>query len=283
MDKMKILLLGSTGAVGTAFEYACRDRNIECISYTHDDIDVTDRVQLLETVVREDPYVVINCTGLVGINQCAESPSSAMKININTPKYLSRICKDLDVILVHFSTHTVFDGFNKIYYTEFVNPNPQNTYGATKLFGEEFVSNTCNKYYIFRFPTLFGPRQNDKIGFVDKVIEWIKEGRDLRIADDKLDSPTYTIDAANTILNIIENKGEYGLYHIANDGGISLYEFVEELLKIMNADNKLERAKDSDFKSLEPKAVNTMMRSDKIPPMRNWKEALKEYVDTYVK
>lgn len=140
------------------------------------------------------------------------------------------------------------------------------------------VRNICTRYYIPRFPTLFGARRNKSLGFVDKVIAKIIKGEELKIADDKIDSPTYSIDAADALISILEQKRPFGVYHVANTGRTSYYEFVIRVAELLKVDAKVGRAKSSDFDGMAPNALKTAMRSVKLDPLRHWKESLDEYI-----
>lgn len=273
------MILGSTGAVGTAIEQVCLNRNIDFISYSHKDFDIRDKDKLKFIIEETNPDIIVNCVAIVGINQCYENIENSYRINTISVANLCEIIKDKDIVLIQPSTHTVFNGYNLDYYDEESIPNPINTYGLSKYFSEQIVQMKLHKYYIVRFPTLFGPRRNENIGFVDKVIKWIEEGRELHIATDKLDSPSYTIDVANEVINLVEEKSSYGIYHITNSGGTSLYELVKKILEFTNSKNKLIKAKDSDFLTNEPKSVKTKMKTCKRTPLRKWDEALISYLN----
>ena len=104
------------------------------------------------------------------------------------------------------------------------------------------------------------------------------DGRDISIADDKIDSPTYAFDAAQAILSLIIDNKPFGLWHIANNGIVSYYEFISYLASLLGVDNKINRAKDTDFPGLAPKPLYTAIRSERLPELRNWKDALADYV-----
>ena len=119
---------------------------------------------------------------------------------------LAKICKINNIILVQTSTHAVFDGTKNSSYNEKDIPKPNNIYSGSKYLSEVFVKSICKKNYIIRFPTLFGDRKNNLLGFVDKVIISLKNNKDLKIADDKIDSPTYAKDAAINLIQILIKK-----------------------------------------------------------------------------
>ncbi|MFA5186400.1 MAG: NAD(P)-dependent oxidoreductase [Patescibacteria group bacterium] len=274
---MKILIIGSSGLLGTALTMKCAERGIPFVGTTHEDLEITHREELESWVSTSGCDTVINTAAMVGINQCEHYPVTAFKVNTVAPANLAHICRRQGITLVQISTHTVFDGRSSDPYTEFSVPNPLNIYGASKYAAECLVRNICPRHYIVRLPTLFGPRRNSRPGFSDKVLQWIAEGKALRIADDKIDSPSYTLDVADALLLALRTGGR-GNYHIANAGAVSFYDFVLEIVRILGARVEVQRAKDWEFQPLAQNPLKTAMASVYLPPLRGWTEALEEYL-----
>ena len=280
---MKILLFGSTGMLGTAIESVCRQaKNIDLAELGHEDFEITDEGAVRAAFDKEAPDVAINAVAMIGANACEKDPTMTFAINAIGSSYIAKVCGEKNAIFIQPSSHAVFNGNKDGYYIEEDIPRPLTIYSGSKFMAEVFAMNLCKKHYITRFPTMFGPRSNKKRGFVDKAIEKIKKGESLKIADDKIDSMTYSMDAARRVVWIIERKMPYGVYHIANAGIVSYYEFVKKLIELMGLEVKIERAKDRDFNLVGHRSLKTAMASSKLPPMRGWEEALSEYVSTYL-
>ena len=175
---------------------------------------------------------------------------------------LAKICSKLNIILVQTSTHAVFDGNQSRSYNENDIPKPNNVYSGTKFLSEIFVSSICNKYYILRFPTLYGQRQNKLLGFVDKVIVALKKNQTLKIASDKIDSRLMREMQQRLLLILL--KKSFGIYHLSNNGKISYLKFVNELKKLLKSKSKIISVKDKHFKSLGFKPLRTSMKSKKL-------------------
>ena len=279
-NKKKILILGATGVVGTAMRLVCEKRNIYHVNISHKDLEITDTKSLASKINEQNPEVIINATGVVGPRPCEENPSEAFAINTIAVNNLSQICKEKDITLVQLGSHAIFDGDKKGTYTEEDVPKPINVYGISKYSAELFVEAICDKYYIIRFPTLYGPRTNEKRGIVDKFIQWANEDKDLTVADDKIDSPTYSLDAADATISLILEEKPFGVYHVCNEGVVNYFEFITEIVKIMGKNININHAKDKDFPPPR-KPLKTPMESIKIKSLRNWKEALKDYMEEY--
>jgi len=276
---MKILLFGSSGLLGTAIEKKCQEKNIECIGLSHDDFEITSYRQINKMIREHKPDVVINTIALVGRSACNDMEDT-FNINSKPVWYITKICKELDIILVQISTTAVFSGRQQEgYYTENSEPSPQDMYGASKLISEIYTRSKCNKYYIIRLPMLFGPRRNNSTSFIDRLIEWMITKDEVKIATDKIESYGYSYDIAETILYIINEK-DYGIYHVGNYGKASLHVLAVELKKLLQLDVKIKRAKSKDFDTL-PSMLG--LKSIKIRPLRLWKDALNEYINTTYK
>lgn len=282
MSKMKILLLGSTGLIGTAVSSVCGEKGIECIALSHSDVDITNNSLVTDVLTQHSPDAVINGAGLVGVNSCEDEPLKAFNINTIAVYHLARACEQMSITLVQPSTHSVFNGQKDDYYTEDDQPDPLNIYGASRLLSES-AARRCGKHYIVRFPTLFGKRINGKVAFPDKVITWIREGRKFKISGDKIDSPSYGIDIARSTISLLDNQYPFGVYHIANNGKTNYYDFVLEMGRILNIKPGVTSVKEVEFEVKAPNALKTAMRSIKLKPLRSWQDALHEYITTEVK
>lgn len=276
---MKILLFGVTGLVGTEFEMACQAHPVTLVGLSHQDINITDLAEVRSRIQLEKPDAVINLVAIPSINPCEENPDLAFSLHVTAPLNMIKTCAELQCVYIQASSHAVFDGTKTEPYTEEDRPNPLNVYGASKYVSEIMTANLCPKHYIVRLATMYGRRRNKSLGFVDKMVEMIKNGAGLRVADDKIDSPTYAHDVAKALLNILTEEYPYGVYHLVNSGAVSYFDFVCTLRDLFGAKNVIYRAKDRDFPALGLKPLRTALRSIHLDPMRPWRDALEAYVD----
>ena len=278
----KILLLGSTGKMGVAL------RNIFVGNYSivcknSSDFDALDFVQVRNLLEKNKPEIVINTVALLGIDLCEKEPEKAFQINTLFPKFLAELSNEKGFLLVHFSTDAVFNDEKGDFYTESDLPQPLNIYGCTKYGGDCFVQAIAKRYYLFRIAILFGEAAKNT-QFVEKMLQKIKEGQKvLKISADIISSPTYSKDVAREIKKILENSSEFGLYHVANEGKASLYDLMKEITESLNLDVRVEKASYKDFPFFGIKNTYTPLRSEKITPLRHWKEAINEYCDSIKK
>jgi dTDP-4-dehydrorhamnose reductase len=276
VKKPRVLLLGSTGKMGTALTEALKGA-YDLIGKNSRDFDAADFPQVARLIERHPPDILINGVAFLGIDPCEQEPERAFRINTLYPKFLAERSREKGFLLVHFSTDAVFSDKKEGYCVEGDTPCPLNIYGLTKLGGDCFVRNVAEKYYIFRLPVLFGetPKENQ---FVEKMLRKVREGEKvLRISADIIGSPTYSLDAAWEVKRILEGGAAYGLYHINNQGKASLYDLMREIVGNLRLDVRVESCSHRDFPCVGVKNTCTPLSSQRLKPLRPWQEAVKEY------
>ena len=274
----KVLLLGHTGKMGIALNEALKE-DYEVIGKNSNDFNASNFDEVKGMVKEINPDILINTVAFLGIDPCENDPVKALTLNTLYPKLLAELSRDMGFLLIHFSTDAVFNDEKKGLRVESDTPKPLNIYGLTKYGGDCFIQAIAKKYYIFRIPLLFG-RSKKNSQFVEKMLQKIKEGsKTIRIVDDVMSSPTYSKDVAEEAKKIVENALPYGLYHVVNEGKAALFEVMQEIVKNLNLDVKVEKASYKDFPYIGIKNINTPTTSEKIKPLRPWKEAIKDYTD----
>tara|TARA_Y100000294_G_scaffold173123_1_gene188784 strand:- start:1734 stop:2588 length:855 start_codon:yes stop_codon:yes gene_type:complete len=275
MDK-KLLLLGSTGKMGIAIK-SVFEKDYSVIGKNTSDFDAQNFKQVRSLIEKINPDIVINTVAFLGIDPCEIEPEKALRLNTLYPKLIAEISNKMNFLFIHFSTDAVFNDVKGNYYVESDCPSPLNVYGFSKYGGDCFIKSLAKKYYIFRVSVLFGEALK-KNQFVEKMLHKIEEGqKNLKISDDIISSPTYTIDVADEVKKILETEMPYGLYHIANEGKISLYQLMEEVTNNLGVSVKVEKASYNDFSYIGIKNTYTPLLSEKIKPLRPWQDAVKEY------
>ncbi len=267
--------------MGTAIREVFADHELICKGRDDFDAHFFDVANCIEGIIDQiKPEVLINTVAYMGIDLCEINPDMAMNINALFPGKLAKLSNKYDFTFVHFSTDAVFPSYKHGYYYESDRCHPVNLYGDTKHFGDRCVQSLTSQYYILRLPVLFGPTEK-KTQFVEKMLDRIAKGeKRLRIADDIISSPTYSIDVARRVRFLLENGFPYGLYHTANRGMASLYALMSEIVKHSKIDCEIEKASYKDFEFVGMKNTFTPIRSSMIGDMRPWQDAVKEYCET---
>lgn len=274
----RILLLGDTGKMGSALKETLQpDHTV--IGVSSRDFDACDFDQVRAVVDRVEPEIVVNTVAFLGIDPCEREPERAYRLNALYPRCLAELAAQKDLLLIHFSTDAVFDDEKQDYYVESDAPMPMNTYGKTKHDGDCFIQSMARRHYIARIPVLFG-RTTKNNQFVEKMIAKIRGGADiLSISDDIVSSPTYNRDVAGQVKKMIEGNIPYGLYHLCNSGKASLYELMREIVENLDMKVVLRKASYKDFDHIGRKNTFTPLRSEKLEPLRSWREAVKSYCE----
>ncbi|MCM8786799.1 MAG: NAD(P)-dependent oxidoreductase [Candidatus Omnitrophica bacterium] len=270
----KILLFGKTGKLGLAIEEVfLKDYNIFGIS--SQDCDVCDFGKVKRLIKKIKPEIVINAAIFGGVKLCEENPYKAFLVNSLFPRFLAKLSKIENFLLVHFSSDAVFGNSKKKFFVETDKPFLKNIYGATKYMGDCFVEADAKNYYILRMSLLFGKTTKIK-QFIDKTLKMLLEGKKIiNIYGDFVFSPTYSLDVAQQLKKLIEKKFPYGLYHISNSGKATLEEFLNQIIKNLNLKAKVRKVSvetvNKDF------SQPVVLSSIKLKPQRSWKAALADY------
>jgi len=272
----KILLLGNTGKIGLALDEIF-NKDYKIIGKNSKDFDAEDLSGIRNIIKETKPNIVINTVAFMSVLPCQKNPEKAFRINALFPRHLAELSVKKDFLLIHFSTAAVFDNSKEEPYIESDPARPINVYGATKYCGDCFVKSKGKRYYIFRLPIVFGKAIKKK-QFVERMLEKVRNKETtLRIATDVIDTPSYSKDIARTVKEVIEDDLAFGLYHTANQGQASLFELINEIIKNLNIDVKVEKASYKDFDDCNEKNIKSALASEKLKPLRSWKNALKEY------
>jgi dTDP-4-dehydrorhamnose reductase len=269
------MLLGSSGKLGQALVNAFSPQD-EVSCHNSRTFAAEDFSQVRELIARFQPEILFNTVSLQGIDQCEKEPAKALHLNALLPRLLAECAAAGDFTLVHFSTDSVFNDGGQTPYGESATPCPLNTYGLTKYGGDCFVQNLAKKYYLCRLPLLFGP-DNRQSQFVERMLVRARCGEPLRVAGDVISSPTLSTDAALAVMALVEQSAPFGLYHVSSSGQASLYELICRLVDRLGLAATVQKAGHGDFPAVGRKNTLTPLRSEKIPPLRPWEEAVDEY------
>ncbi|PYV26226.1 MAG: dTDP-4-dehydrorhamnose reductase [Acidobacteria bacterium] len=221
---MRILITGSKGMLGQDLALHLAARH-EALPLGRSDADITDSRAVAQAIASRSPDVVIHAAAFTAVDDCEQEPELALQVNGGGTRNVALACEQIGARMLYVSTDYVFDGQKDSPYVETDDPNPINTYGKSKLQGENYVR-VLQDSWIVRVSWLFGPLGKN---FVRTILGRAREGQNLRIVDDQVGAPTYTVDAAEKIEQIVES-GAPGIYHVTNQGYCSWFAFAAEIL-----------------------------------------------------
>ena len=262
--------------LGQALTGQLQEKGEDFTGLSHSDLDITDKKKVLEVFSSLKPSLVIHAAAWTDVDGCERDPKKAFLVNEGGTENIAMACMKNKANLIYISTDFVFDGKKKEPYTEDDRPNPINVYGASKLAGEEKVRQGLKSYYIIRSSWLFGPGRHN---FVTKVLSWAKTQSSLKIVEDQVGTPTYTRDLARGVVKVIKDSPP-GLYHIANSGCASRYEWAKAILEYSGLEKiEIVSVRHKDFSEIARRpvfsAIGTIRVNLNLP---HWQEALKDYI-----
>jgi dTDP-4-dehydrorhamnose reductase len=244
-----------------------------------DELDVTSDKSMTAYFLQTQPDWIINCAAYVEVDKAEEERDRAFKVNAYGAFWVARVSLFTGARVLHVSTDYVFDGEKKSPYTEEDPTNPLGVYAESKLHGEQHVMATNASSIVARSAWLYGiGREN----FPSKILRAAMQGKPLRIVSDRLGSPTYTVDLARAIGEIIDRDIEGGIYHVVNAGVASWYDIVREMLIAAEIEVPLEEANNSDYPTPAERPGYSALSGEKLaaqgvtlPP---WQDAVRRYV-----
>lgn len=223
--RRRALVTGAAGMLGSELVVALAGAGFEVVPRSKADLDVTDRAAVARAFRAASPDVVVNCAAFTKVDACETDPR-AEAVNATAVDTLATECLARSVDLVHVSTDFVFDGAKRAPYTEEDEPCPLSAYGRTKRAGEEAALRAPNALVV-RSSWLFG---RGGWNFVEAILKQVADGRrELAVVSDQRGRPTAAPDLADAIVALLLS-GASGLYHFANEGEATWFDFAREIL-----------------------------------------------------
>ena len=219
---MKILVTGARGMLGSDLIPLLKEEGNEVSGFNREDIDITDVENAIRVVKEVSPDIVINTAAYTAVDAAETDIENAFLVNANGPGNLSKACEDSGARLIHISTDFVFDGSKNTPYTELDPVSPIGAYGTSKFEGERQLQANCDDFIIVRTSWLYGVHGHN---FVSAILNKAAEEEELRVVCDQVGSPTFTVDLACGIVELIKAQVEAGIYHFSSEGVASWYDF----------------------------------------------------------
>lgn len=257
------------------------------VSCPYIQLDITDREKVIETTSEIKPDAVIHCAAWTAVDAAENNENKVRAINAGGTKNIVDACKAVGCKMTYISTDYVFDGQG----TEPWKPDckdykPLNIYGQTKLEGELAVSKTLDKYFIVRIAWVFG--LNGK-NFIKTMLNVGKTHDTVRVVNDQIGTPTYTLDLARLLVDMNETE-KYGYYHATNEGAtpetayISWYDFTKEIYKQVGYKTEVIQVTTVKYGlSKAARPFNSRLDKSKLveagfKPLPSWQDALARYL-----
>lgn len=277
MAERRVVILGAKGMLGSDLVIACQNHGLATNILDLPEFDITNEKQLKEAVTGAN--AIINCAAYTNVDRAESEPDLAYKVNAQAVGKLGSIAKDHSIWVLHISTDFVFDGKLDKTYVETDPPAPINTYGKTKLAGEQLLVESRCPHCIIRIQWTYGKNGSN---FITKLISLAKHGKVLKVVDDQIGSPTATTEIAKVICDFVKKKPQ-GLFHFASTGYISRFEMAQFIFDKVGLPVNLTSCKTSDYKSAAARPLNSRFDCSKIQslldePIEPWEGPLERFV-----
>lgn len=247
-------------------------------------MDITDAAMVHQVLTQIQPDVVIHCAAWTAVDAAedAENIAKVRSINAGGTQNIANVCKNLDCKMLYISTDYVFDGQGQTpWEPDCKDYAPLNVYGQTKLEGELAVSGTLEKYFIVRIAWVFGRNGNN---FIKTMLNIGKKYDTLRVVNDQIGTPTYTLDLSRLLVDMAETE-KYGYYHATNEGGyISWYDFACEIFRQAGYATQVNPVTTAEYGlSKAARPFNSRLDKQKLveagfTPLPTWQDALGRYL-----
>ena len=247
-------------------------------------MDITDKDSVQAVLNQVKPDVVVHCAAWTAVDLAEEEENIAKvrAINATGTQNIADVCKALDCKMIYISTDYVFDGQGETpWQPDCKDYKPLNVYGQTKLEGELAVANTVKKFFVVRIAWVFGLNGNN---FIKTMLNVGKKYENLRVVNDQVGTPTYTLDLSRLLVDMAESD-KYGYYHATNEGGyISWYDFACEIFKQAGCSTTVTPVTTAQYGlSKAARPFNSRLDKKKLAdagftPLPTWQDALARYL-----
>lgn len=278
MNKPKIVVTGSNGQLGRELQaISSLYPEFEFIFFSREQLPVheAERVQACFANIR--PQYCINCAAYTAVDKAETEKDLAFLVNGASTGILAKACNTFNTKFIHISTDYVFNGLSSEPYKEDHKVDPVNTYGASKLNGEELAIYYNSETIIIRTSWVYSEFGNN---FVKTMMRLMKDRETLGIVNDQVGAPTYAADLAKAILEIIKSPiWKSGIYHYSNEGIITWFQFAEAIKEFTGSQCKISPISTKDFPTPARRPSYSVFDTDKIKQCYNikipeWKSSL---------
>ena len=293
----KVLIIGSSGMLGVDLSCELAESyelyGFDIIHSPRSTVhgfkkgDISNKNNVFDILEEVKPKFVIHTAAMTDVDGCELDREKAYKINTDGTANVALGCKKSGAILIYISTDFVFDGKKKTPYKETDKTAPLSVYGDSKLKGEKAVKKELEQYFILRTSWLYGKCGKN---FVDTIAGKAVHEKVLKVVDDQVGSPTYTVDLAGAIHLLLtkrgtrdEGRGMSGIYHVSNSGSVTWYEYAKEIVKLTGSGTRVIPISSEELNRPAKRPAMSVMDNSKFNKftghkLRDWKDALSEYI-----
>ena len=276
----KVLVTGANGQLGWDVLRELDRRGIPCRGVDVADFDLTDGEAVKAWVQDYAPDAIVHCAAYTAVDRAESEPEVCARVNGDGTMNMVRAALSVGAKLVYISTDYVFSGTGETPWKEEDPYDPQNIYGLSKVQGEMAVRSLMKRYFLLRTSWVFGIHGKN---FVRTMRRLGAEKKEVRVVDDQIGSPTYTVDLARVICDMIGTE-KYGIYHVCNEGYMSWAQFAGMIMERDGARCQVVPVPSADYPTPASRPLNSRMDMTKLKqagfgPMPTVEDALDRYME----
>jgi dTDP-4-dehydrorhamnose reductase len=282
---MRIAVIGSNGQIGSEVVRAAQAAGIATIELRHADCEVTDSASIeraLSTLRAGD--AVVNTAAFHRTDECEEAADRALSVNALGAYRVGAAARARGASCIYLSSDFVFDGSQTVPYVESDTPRPINVYGASKATGEMLLRAADPDHYVVRVSAVFGPAGSSGKGgnFVESMVARARAGTAPEVVDDIVMAPTSAADASALLVQLLQKRAPFGIYHLANAGQCSWCEFSDAIFELIGAQVRARPVKASSLNGKARRPLYSVLASERLAGLglyaRDWRDGLRAYL-----
>ncbi|GIP28637.1 NAD(P)-dependent oxidoreductase [Paenibacillus sp. J23TS9] len=281
---MKVLVTGANGQLGKDMVLLLLQKGHEVQACGRTELDITSQEQCMRMMAAFHLDVVIHCAAFTAVDAAEDDIDKAYQVNADGTRNIAVAAEKAGAKLVYISTDYVFDGQSMLPYREYDNTDPQGVYGKSKRAGELLAQTLSSRYFIVRTSWVYGMHGNN---FVKTMLRLGQEKPLVQVVHDQKGSPTYTMDLAGFLLELIQTE-KYGIYHASNRGECTWFEFAQAIFEEaqqvgLTIAAQLEPCTTAQFPRPAQRPANSVMdhvsiRTNGFHDLRHWRAGLKDFI-----
>jgi len=275
-----VAITGSTGVLGTYIQSEAERRNLDLTIIDRSFLNLGKPDALRNMLRQKGCNILINCAADTDTEGSEQNPERAFLANVELPELLAKICRELNIKLVHFSSTGSYGRYKDDPYTEYDEVHPTTISHRSKYLGEKAVQSLMSDFICLRLGWLFGGTKENKKNF---VFNRIKEAKDVKkiISDPfQVGNPTFAKDVAERVYELLET-GFSGIANCVSEGAVTRYEYVKQIISASGFPCSVERSAEPFIRqapvSQNESAINLRMRILGYDDMPSWCSSLRKF------
>ncbi len=281
----KIWITGAKGMLGQELSALASQHSYHTI-LSDIEVDITNESSVESFIEKHQPSVLVNCAAYTAVDLAETEKDLNYKINATGPQVLGKVLAPKNIPILHISTDYVLNGKSPNPLRPSDAYSPVNEYGKAKMQGELFLKESGASVWILRTAWLYGIHGKN---FVKTMLHLMQNKEELRVIHDQFGNPTWTLNLAEAILQIIQSKSHFGTYHYTGDGITSWYDFAKAIQKLglqyglLSKSIPIHPVSSSEFVTPAKRPLWSALSKTEVQEtfgvqVPHWKEALKKYI-----